>query len=723
MNTPTKFDFKNYEFCSDFSIFVINDENSIIGPKEYKVHRFILSQQSQYFKVLFESSQNFTEHKSKSVTLTLKDPYNVFPSILNYMYTGYISINHKTLISILTIADRFVIEKLWDHVSRYFNDFSTLLNSFLGDKNNKTILNDNNISIIPPEEILSVYAEFQDSGFENIISDRFLAISFDKLWELDPDIFPPQRLERILKCEFAKFKNEDQKLSIVKKIVEEYYGDDGYDIEIEERWNLITLNSVLPYPFEKEGDEGEYQEIKAIEGVSERLQRNAKIYNLFQLVDFSLLNPDSWADALADKMIPNELVVQGLYKVLKDDTPNNETNIKRNFLDFLDSDDVSSTSSSVSDEEINDDSLDFILTLSSFISSTSSTIATPATPTATTTSFSDPNKKSQFTPPSTIEYFDQFSFDIKPDFNDITIHLSDNKTYEFHKIILSKESEFFCQLFSSSPNTQQITHWTFPWDSLHPDLSVGFISMIHFLYNPNSTTILNNINNKPNDVKFTNIIIPILTSSMLTRSPNIISKCFQEIYKQNYLNFILLGCGKLDANLSKLSEHQEFIRKFVIEILSMKFLKFHEVIVSSKCDNNNSNNSLKCKDISKDFIKEILEKIMSKEGLTDATETSKISLFNNVFEEWFPNTNPKFTTFRNYHNTEILSIKKQQQKNELNEIRHWITRYIDHKKLKIYDIKTLAKKWWMPSDLFNAWLVELAKEKINTTREPILNAI
>ncbi|CAG8521604.1 3563_t:CDS:2 [Diversispora eburnea] len=591
MNTPTKFDFKNYEFCSDFSIFVINDENSIIGPKEYKVHRFILSQQSQYFKVLFESSQNFTEHKSKSVTIKLKDPYNVFPSILNYMYT----------------------------------------------------------------EILSVYAEFQDSGFENIISDRFLAISFDKLWELDPDIFPPQRLERILKSEFAKFKSEDQKLSIVKKIVEEYYGEDGYDIEIEERWNLITLNSVLPYPLEKEeGDEGEFQEIKAIEGVSERLKRNAKIYNLFQLVDFSLLNPDSWADAFADKMIPNELVVQGLYKVLKDDTQNNETNIK-NFLDFLDSENVS-------------------------------------------------------------KYFDQFSFEIKSGFNDITIHINDNKTYEFHKIILSKESEFFCQLFSS----QQITHWIFPWDSLHPDLSVGFISMIHLLYDPNSITILNNINNKPNDIKFTNIMIPILTSSMLTRSLNIISKCFQDIYKQNYLNFILLGCGKLDDNLSKLSEHQKFIRKFVIEILSMKFLKFHDIIVSSKYD---SNNNLKCKDISKDFIKEILEKIISKERLTDATETLKISLFNNVFEEWFPNTNPKFITFRNYYNTEILLIRKQQQKNELNEIRHWITRYIDHKKLKICDIKTLSKKWWMPSDLFNAWLVELAKEKINTTREPIINAI
>ncbi|CAG8761586.1 10762_t:CDS:1, partial [Racocetra fulgida] len=57
----------------------------------------------------------------------------------------------------------------------------------------------------------------------------------------------------------------------------------------------------------------------------ERLKHNNKLYEWFKLVNYSLLDPKNWEVAFADNLIPNKLVLQGLFEVLKKDDIEKET--------------------------------------------------------------------------------------------------------------------------------------------------------------------------------------------------------------------------------------------------------------------------------------------------------------------------------------------------------------------------------------------------------------
>ncbi|KAF0428459.1 BTB/POZ domain-containing protein 17 [Gigaspora margarita] len=656
------FDLKRYEFCSDFSIFIINEslqengeQSSNITPKEYKVHRYVLSQQSEYFKVLFESSRNFIEHKENAVMIRLKDPFNVFPQVLRYMYTGYISINHKTLISILSISDRFAIEKLTIHATTYFDNFY--------DYKRKIPLN---LSFISAQEIYTLYLEAIENEFEEVIPDWLLAIAFDELWEIDNDVMSSIRLDRVLKCDCVKLKNEDQKFSVIRKIVADFCGSEEYDETFEEKWNKMALRFAMPFPdildesseesseestvteaqqtgntineisdetekqaeddnsnstlyshqineiIENDINEEEHLEFTFhdIKEAYERLNHNNKLYEWFKLVNYSLLDPKNWEVALADNLIPNKLVLQGLFEVLKKD-----------------------------DTEI--ENFESPITISSILNS------------------------STFKPTSTIEYTDCLHFTTKPYYSDIKICIN-HECHEFHKIILSIQSVYFCDYFSTSQG-QLLKEWIFPWQNLHPHLSNGLLNMIKLLYY-NHTFPLD-----PNN------IIPILFASLETNTQSIISLCMKWI-SENKPFILELGCGISDPWLAK-SRHQSMIRKKVISLVSENFEDFEDYL------NNNYN-------ITKDLILDILNN-----PSLNCNERSKIYLFSCVLDKWFPNAKK----------SDLSSVESNEQ--ELSEIRTLIIKYINHKKLNVSDLEFLSKQWWMPKDLFHSWMIELAQEK------------
>ncbi|CAG8490216.1 230_t:CDS:2 [Acaulospora colombiana] len=686
--SPKKLDFETYEFCSDFSIFIINESlQETIPPKEYKVHRYILSQQSRYFKVLFESSRNFTEHKSNSVIIRLKDPHNVFQSILNYMYTGYISISHETLISILTIADRFDIEKLMKHAVEYFTDFLDSYQTYFDyltichdcEKAISCLLSNSLDFLITPEEVYNIFAESQESGFEDIIPDWLLAISFDKLWGHHPEIFSSSRLERILETIYVQFKDEDQKLSAVRRIVEEYTIDGYDDINVNETWNKMvftfmpfasvmldaeeTFSTTQADDVNKEPS-GSLYTFEEFEEIAERIRRKEKINQLFQLVDFSLLDPNTWEDIFNDRLIPDELIVRGLFEILKE---NNDIELNEK-------------------QEIAQKKpkwLEVVMTYGRDVSGSENVkVARSVSP-----------------PSTTIEHFDQLRFEISPYLSDITIYIND-KSYDFHKIILSKESGYFLQLLSSPPDEQHIDRWTLPWSALHPEMPNGFVSMIHLFYDPSIELV----------TMSTEMLISILISSMQIRNSEITTKCLDSIrygQDEDYFNFLLLGCGKLDSDLSKLEEHQKRIREFVVDNVSREFRNFCYYMTGC----NGWIDNVKSKDVTKDFVIEILDKCLEKcdteEG--EVAEISKILLFESIFDEWFPNAaSSRDKTGEDAPETEEF-IKKRME--EFDEIRYLITRYIDLKRLHYTDMERLEGRWWMPKDLFHAWLVVLSREK------------
>ncbi|CAG8507613.1 10354_t:CDS:2 [Scutellospora calospora] len=658
------FDLKRYEFCSDFSIFIINEslqeneeQNSNIPPKEYRVHRYVLSQQSEYFKTLFGSSRNFIEHKENAVMIRLKDPFNVFPQILRYMYTGYISINHKTLISILSISDRFAIEKLSIYATTYFDNFY--------DYKRKLPLNS---SFISAQEIYTLYLDAIENEFEEVIPDWLLAIAFDELWEIDNDIMSSIRLDRVLKRDCVKLKNEDQKFSVIRKIVGDFCGNEEYDESFEEKWNKMALKFAMPFPdildessdeFNEEGvanvsqpEENTTYEINDeteklpeddnsvstlhsqrtngfiendvndeenlvftlhdIKDAYERLEHNNKLYEWFKLVDYSSLDPKNWEVALADNLVPNKLVLQGLFEVLKND-----------------------------DTEMN----------------------TPKSPITVT-----PLPQSSISKPtSTLEYTDCLHFTTKPYYSDIKICIN-NESYEFHKIILSIQSEYFCDYFST-PQGQLLKEWNFPWKDLHPNLSTGLHNMIQLLYYTHSF---------PLDCKN---VIPILFASLETKTQSIKNHCMKWIISENK-PLLELGCGIYDQCLAE-SQHQSMIRKEVVNIVSKNFDDFKDVL------NNNHK-------ITKDLILDILNN-----PSLNCNEMSKIDLFSCVLDKWFPNAKKSVN--------DLSTIEAKER--GLFEIRTLVTKYINYKKLIVSDLEFLSRQWWMPKDLFNSWMIELAREK------------
>lgn len=97
--------FMSFYQSSDFS-----DVKLVTPDRNYKCHKIILSFSSEFFRTLLNS--NFKESRTSIIELKTKDPRNVFPSILEYMYSGRIHISLENVIPLLEQSDKYLIKDL-----------------------------------------------------------------------------------------------------------------------------------------------------------------------------------------------------------------------------------------------------------------------------------------------------------------------------------------------------------------------------------------------------------------------------------------------------------------------------------------------------------------------------------------------------------------------------------------------------------------------------------
>ena len=87
----------------------LSDITLIVGPKEYRLHKTILSASSRTFHELCQ----FSEHNTEPITLTeTEECAQVFEEFVKYIYTGYICLNLDTVNAIITLAKKYLVEDL-----------------------------------------------------------------------------------------------------------------------------------------------------------------------------------------------------------------------------------------------------------------------------------------------------------------------------------------------------------------------------------------------------------------------------------------------------------------------------------------------------------------------------------------------------------------------------------------------------------------------------------
>ena len=81
-----------------------------VGPKEYRLHKYILGASSEVFHsmCLFGTS----EKETPIPLFETEECAEVFDDFIKYLYTGNITLNFDTVEAIITLADKYDVEDL-----------------------------------------------------------------------------------------------------------------------------------------------------------------------------------------------------------------------------------------------------------------------------------------------------------------------------------------------------------------------------------------------------------------------------------------------------------------------------------------------------------------------------------------------------------------------------------------------------------------------------------
>ena len=107
------------------------DVSFLVGGRIFHAHRLILAAQSEYFEKLLDTKTSFQESNTKnSISLPDKDA-EAFESVLEYLYSGYLSISNKNIqtnVQILQMAHEFQMSALFESIGEQLSNNLTASN-------------------------------------------------------------------------------------------------------------------------------------------------------------------------------------------------------------------------------------------------------------------------------------------------------------------------------------------------------------------------------------------------------------------------------------------------------------------------------------------------------------------------------------------------------------------------------------------------------------------
>lgn len=94
---------------------LLSDITLMVGGNSYPAHRLILCASSDVFQVML-MNPSWSESQETNVVLQ-EDPAcaKIFADFLKYLYTGEIVISHYTVLSLLTLADKYNVKVREDY--------------------------------------------------------------------------------------------------------------------------------------------------------------------------------------------------------------------------------------------------------------------------------------------------------------------------------------------------------------------------------------------------------------------------------------------------------------------------------------------------------------------------------------------------------------------------------------------------------------------------------
>mmetsp|Transcript_11976 Transcript_11976/g.17808 ORF Transcript_11976/g.17808 Transcript_11976/m.17808 type:complete len:580 (+) Transcript_11976:106-1845(+) len=111
----------NSPYLSDVIFETIDEKTN--ETKLINAHKLILQTRSKYFKSLFESNMKETVVKDNKLHIKIDDMnYQTMFTLLQYLYTGVLTIKYETSLLILAAANKFQLTDVKDIIAQYYGE-------------------------------------------------------------------------------------------------------------------------------------------------------------------------------------------------------------------------------------------------------------------------------------------------------------------------------------------------------------------------------------------------------------------------------------------------------------------------------------------------------------------------------------------------------------------------------------------------------------------------
>ncbi|EFC44703.1 predicted protein [Naegleria gruberi] len=205
---------------------LFTDATVTCGGVQFKVHKMVLGYRSSYFREIFQTTSDCVIDE-KSSNLSLCNVDQVFPTVIEYLYSGMITIDRYNVVSLKLLANFLDVDPLKCEVENFLLSFINAENVF-DVLDSAIISNDNSIKSICVDSIAYNF---------DILNQKLVEKVFDNDRKFPLDIF-----FSIIGNKNMKSNPTEERVKIVSEIVQRFIDEFKAFDNIELFKNIINAS-------------------------------------------------------------------------------------------------------------------------------------------------------------------------------------------------------------------------------------------------------------------------------------------------------------------------------------------------------------------------------------------------------------------------------------------------------------------------------------------------